>query len=1593
MKKWLPLLGLLLLGTASHAQFVTLFQENFDGGTVTTTAETEDNLGGPSVAGGWSSNTSLAVSNPNSFHATRTPNKSKYLYTSVFSTATLAYVTLEFDHIAKINLVQQGRLEYSVDNGTTWTQVPASTTYLGSSTGYPSTNYFNGTSYANPSNTPYWDPLANTTPNASWWAHETFDLTPIIVNATTPYTQVQLRWGLVDVNPNPSVATYAGWFIDNIEIIGATCELQPPVLDWSFATARQPVGARYQTSQEIRLEVSDAGSGVDTVWLYYNINGGPDSVIVMTPTVAGSCPTTAQYFHQIDSLNIGDTVRWRVEATDCACPNTTIYPGPASPDPYATFWLDTPPPRKCGQTSVNSFPYLISNLPWTENFENPALWSAGSGSGDAGSSHRGTFPMGNPPAGRNWQVSPLPTNAGYGWSVRSGATGTANTGPAGDATTGNGKYLYTEASQGSSPVNTSPLITPCIDLPQNTCAVLEFRYHMYGSDLDVQLPGVLRVDIDTSTSTANSGFNAYVNGIEILVGQQNTSSSDPWQTAIIPLEDYAGQTVNFRFFGVKRTSGAKQDIAIDDVKIYEPDPVDMEMISFVNPINGLCSYSNAEDIEIVMRSKGCLSQDSIPVGFSVSLNGGTPVIHTDLVTDTLDLGSSLQHIYNPKADLSGYGLFEIYAWVDMPGDGDRDNDTIGPLYIEHIQPISTFPYVMTFDDPSWVYGDGTLNNPGTFGTTDWEQFPPHNQAQIGFVVNREVTEDHNTGPRRDFSNFGQYLYADSRAVGQNFGRIELTRCLDLTSMTHPTFSFWYHMYGSNIDFLKIQVQLDGSTAWSDINGGTISNNVPPHTHETDAWKYKNVDLTPYVGGLIRLRVLVRSKGTSNATDVAIDNVMIWDEDGQTDVGAAYITSPVVVNKTVATLPQAKVYIQNFGESAVSNIPVNITITDACDPTQTQTLTYTHPGPLAAHSGTEVTFPTTPNYPLGTFEMRAWTGMTGDANSYNDTTVSYSATFQSLSIPYAENYDSCGFDTKGWFSQGGLLAWEHGTPNKGGGWTTAFSSPNSWNVANNFDYQNQDEYLRVPPLIDFDTVVGAILRFRHKFNFAANDGGRLEYFQNGQWNQFGFNSSQVGINWYGNAGVGAFNGQEAWTGNQPWAISEFPLLIWNFNTNPLRLRYAMQTTNTSSGGQGWSIDDFQVIVPPQNSVSPIFGDTKEYLVVPNNPATILAKVQNTGEKTLDSCSIQFRVDNGPWSPIEYVAPDNGTWYKGRVIPFEFDTKTVPLAPGQHTIDIQTSLPISTYDGMPKNDNRPADDMFSFTVDVLQDVTPTRDTSAYCNDFEDASLTPLVALHSYNKNRDHDWEFGTPNHPLLNGTHSGVNAWATRLDSNYHNLTESSLHTPFFALVPDSTYKMEFWHKMSGEEYHDGGGVEFSFNGGITWYALGQVFPSGDWYNTTHVTSLSRLNGGWTGNFGWTHSSCSFQVDTPGTVVFRWRFAADYTVDGAGWIIDDFCFNITGEAPTTGPISINELEENAISSIQLYPNPAVDYTDIQLIAAENGDAKFTVTNLVGQTLQTINERITVGKNNIRINTSELTNGVYIVSTELNGEVSTIKFVVAR
>lgn len=141
----------------------------------------------------------------------------------------------------------------------------------------------------------------------------------------------------------------------------------------------------------------------------------------------------------------------------------------------------------------------------------------------------------------------------FDWSMNSGSTPTAGTGPSADHTNGFGKYLYAEATSQSEKF--AILQSPVISAQGIGAGAVEFWYNMFGSGI-----GTLSVDL-------------YVDGVLITPsiwsasGQQSSSGSD-WKRAAIEISDYLpAQTIQVKF-RVDTTSSDIGDVAIDDFAFF-----------------------------------------------------------------------------------------------------------------------------------------------------------------------------------------------------------------------------------------------------------------------------------------------------------------------------------------------------------------------------------------------------------------------------------------------------------------------------------------------------------------------------------------------------------------------------------------------------------------------------------------------------------------------------------------------------------------------------------------------------------------------------------------------------------------------------------------------------------------------------------------------------------------------------------------------------------------------------------------------------------------------------------------------------------------
>jgi hypothetical protein len=92
-----------------------------------------------------------------------------------------------------------------------------------------------------------------------------------------------------------------------------------------------------------------------------------------------------------------------------------------------------------------------------------------------------------------------------------------------------------------------------------------------------------------------------------------------------------------------------------------------------------------------------------------------------------------------------------------------------------------------------------------------------------------------------------------------------------------------------------------------------------------------------------------------------------------------------------------------------------------------------------------------------------------------------------------------------------------------------------------------------------------------------------------------------------------------------------------------------------------------------------------------------------------------------------------------------------------------------------------------------------------------------------------------------------------------------------------------------------------------------------------------------------------------------------------------------------VSVNDVVYN--DNIKVYPNPASNVVNIELLDRNLGNAKVELIDFSGKVLVSEDYASSFANGAYRLNTNELADGVYVVKVEQDGKVSTTKVTVAH
>lgn len=420
------------------------------------------------------------------------------------------------------------------------------------------------------------------------------------------------------------------------------------------------------------------------------------------------------------------------------------------------------------------------------------------------------------------------------WTVGPPAFTWTQTGPSGDHTTGSGQYAYHQKSSTVATGTDPRLISPWIDLDTLSSPELSFWYHGYGQQM-----GTLNVRIQSQGGTWSSLWDTS--------GLTHSSSSAAWLEQILDLSSYAGDTVRVRFDYSASTGTFYTQFSLDDIRIDNAPACAKPKNTAVTAVGvyvGQLDWTGggASNWQIRYREAGTTAWSWTT---SATSNKGIPML-------------SAQTTYEWQVrDSCGTGT--VSAWVDGP------NFTTNCTFY-------TAPFEENFSSSSsWA----TPSFTDLTGSIDQCWLRSDTEDLFWTGGNNSTSHYSGTGPSGDHtSGSGGYTFTRSSTPWTSTIDTELrTPLIDLDTLRSPELTFWYHMYGQDIDKLRVYIKTQGSPASlvSTITGQKQSSS-------TASWLKKSINLLPYEGDTIQVIFKGYRDGSggffSYRADIALDDILI-----------------------------------------------------------------------------------------------------------------------------------------------------------------------------------------------------------------------------------------------------------------------------------------------------------------------------------------------------------------------------------------------------------------------------------------------------------------------------------------------------------------------------------------------------------------------------------------------------------------------------------------------------------------------------------------------------------------------------------------------
>ncbi len=446
--------------------------------------------------------------------------------------------------------------------------------------------------------------------------------------------------------------------------------------------------------------------------------------------------------------------------------------------------------------------------------------------------------------------------------------------------------------------------------------------------------------------------------------------------------------------------------------------LDAGIMDIVTPTSA-CALSSTEVVTVVVQNFG--SDTIIGMDVFYSLDGGTPVMET--LSSTIPPGTSYTHVFTQTVDLSAQATYSFDAWAAMVGDPTTCNDSITNYQVTNSVPISTYPLLHDFESNS-------LCNAAPCGVTcvisgDWSN-DNSGDDDIDWTTDEAGTPSIGSGPMVDVTfgtDIGNYIYTEATFCNNQTANL-ISKCLDVSALTYPYLQFWYHMFGSDMGRIFVDVYSGGM--WTQIDA-IVGEQQPV---QADPWILRSIDLSPYASSIIQLRIRGVT-GINTNSDIAVDNILILDLPPN-DVGVIAIDAPV--DGCLGVADSITVRVKNFGAVQQDTIPVAYSLNGGA-PVQETIYASVNPGDTLVYTFTTPGDFSTP----GSHAIDAWTEMSSDSKLVNDSTLQDTVYNLSTVADFTvDNVQNC---------VGGLCTFTDISSNSPFDWYWTFGDGDTSNLAN------------------------------------------------------------------------------------------------------------------------------------------------------------------------------------------------------------------------------------------------------------------------------------------------------------------------------------------------------------------------------------------------------------------------------------------------------------------------------------------------------------------------------------------------------------------